>query len=616
MKFSCVVPSLLSVVSLLGMGSAVAAERGYLQQEILKTLTPAPEEKYGSLSIVDAVKMALENENSVDIIMAKGLREVAAGEYQEKSGAFNPTLNVNANTSQTIQPAAPWIGVELQKLREQEAALPGGSAPALINALSKQEANAEKGNGTFTAMDMKNLSDLKELASGIRQLSAVAMEQNTQRMTVTTSLKQFFRMGVFTQIQGILDRTDPVNYVSAASNGYNPTSLGTIQFNVRVPLLRNSGPDAYQWTVDEKDKKLGYMSKKETFQHTVSSRVLAVAKAYWDYKGAMEKQDILRVSEKLVNKWSESAKSRVTPKGKGDKGGKESGQGVDEVNTLSARLAGEAQDLEEGKAAVYTAKTNLAQALGISVDELNTKGYPGDDYPTNLTADLLDDTFGKRLVELALKERSDLRAAKLTEEQSNTLLTKANKDLLPNLVLDATAGVMGGDVDGSSAGHAIRGFSDNLTYPNWAVIMLFEYPFGNDAAKGVVTQRNMAHMRDSMLLAESHRTVLLSVRNSLNSLKHAIPSVELSKQSIRNYWPSVEGSLEKYNNQREQLNLSALVDLLTLEEKLKLALTRNVDTKNTLAKALLDVRFNTGTLVPKSDNDSFVVTKEAMMTLP
>ncbi|MBF0426602.1 MAG: TolC family protein, partial [Magnetococcales bacterium] len=226
------------------------------------------------------------------------------------------------------------------------------------------------------------------------------------------------------------------------------------------------------------------------------------------------------------------------------------------------------------------------------------------------------DAFGKRLVELAMKERSDLRAAKFTEEQSNVQLAKAKNDLLPNLVVDATVGAQGGDVDGASVGHATRSFTDNVAYPQWTVLVLFEYPFGNDAAKGVLTQRNMAYMRDSMLLAESNRTVLLSVRNSLDSLKHAIPGVELSRQSIRNYWPSVEGSLEKYTNQRDQASLSTLVDLLTLEEKLKLALTRNVDTKTTLAKALLDVRFNTGTLVPKSETDSFTVSKEAMTTLP
>ncbi|MBF0429126.1 MAG: TolC family protein [Magnetococcales bacterium] len=605
-KFSWVVPSLLPLL----LGNAVpglAAEKGNLQEEIYKTMTPTPEEKIGPWGIVDAIKLSLENDNNVEVIMAKGMREVAGGEYQEKKGAFNPTLGFTLENNHSITPVPSWIEQDYMNLKIQEAALPGGSAPALVKAMNAQASRAELGNGTFTANDLKNLMDVKEMASGLRALNAASIEPELNKTSASLSVKQFFRPGIFAKIEAILDRTDPVNYYDSGARGTGATNIGITQVSIRVPLLRNSGPDAYQWTVDEKEKKLGYESKQEDYRHAVSKRVQTVANAYWDYKEAMEKQDILRVSEKLVKKWAESAKA-VAPGGK-TKANK------DAINTLTARLASESLAVEEGKTAVYTAKNQLAEAMGISVDELTAKGYPADDFPT-LSANVEDEALIKRLIGLSQSERSDLMAAKLTETQSNVLLTKAKNDLLPNLVVDATAGIMGGNVDGSTMKHSVKAFGDNVVAPNWKVGMAFDYPFGNDAAEGMVTQRNMAVMRDSMLLEEKSRTVKMGVKKSLNALKNAVPSVELSKQSIKNYWPSVEGSLEKFNQQKDNASLTTVMDLLALEEKLKDALTKHIAAKSALAKSLVDVRFTTGTLLPKSEGDNFVVKKEAILTLP
>ncbi|MBF0272354.1 MAG: TolC family protein [Magnetococcales bacterium] len=603
--FFWILPSLLPVL-LGGPTPAMAAERVSLQEEIFKTMTPTPEEQNGKWGIVDAIKMAMENDNNVEVITAKGMREVAAGEYQEKSGAFNPTFGFTMENSQNITPVPSWVQQQYNALKAQEAALPGGSAPALARALSAQAARAEQGNGTFTGSDMKNLYDVQQMSAGLRALYDASIEKNVHKSTAVASMKQFYRPGFFAKIETILDRTDPVNYYDVGAQGAGATNIGITQVSIRIPLLRNSGPDAYQWTVEEKEKKLGYESKKQDYRHAVANRVRNVAKAYWDYKEAMEKQDILRVSEKLVTKWAESAKGKAARATKGNK---------DEVNTLTARLASESLALEEGRSKVYAAKNALAEAVGISVEDLTAKGYPADDFPT-VSTNVEDKALIKRLMVLSQSERSDLLAAKLTEEQSNVLLTKAKKDLLPNLVVDATGGVMGGNVDGSTLSNAMDGFTDNVVSPNWKVGVTFEYPFGNDAAQGMVTQRNMAVMRDSMLLEEKNRTVQMSVKKSLNDLKHSIPSVDLAKKSIKNYWPSVEGSLEKYNAQRQNAPLSTLMDLLSLEEKLKDALTKHIEAKSSLAKSLVDVRFATGTLLPKTEGDQFVIGKEAIATLP
>lgn len=600
-RFSWVLSSLLPLL-LSQTPTALAA--GSLQEEIFKTMTPTPEEKIGPWPIMDAVKISLENENNADVIMAKGMREVAAGEYQEKSGAFNPTLNITVDNGQSITPVPPWVNDQYNALKLQENALPGASAPALIRALN---AKAATDPTNFTATDLKDLIELKEMAGGLRSLYDAGLEKNKHESTATASLKQYHRVGVITELKATAMRTDPVNYYDIASQGAGATNIGISELRVIVPLLRNSGSDAFQATVDEKDKKLGYEAKQQEYRHAVSNRIRTVAKAYWDYKAAMEKQDILRVSEKMVTNWAEAAKDRATARG--NRGNK------DEVNTLSARLAAESLALEEGKSKVYETKNTLAEAMGLSVEELSAKGYPAEEFP-KISANFEDKSLIKRLMQTAQGERADLKAAKLVEDQSNVQLTKAKKDLMPKLTADGTVGMMGGDVSGSTLNNVGKGFTDNTVSPNWKVSMIFEYPFGNDAAEGMVKQRSMAVMRDAMLLEEKTRTVQMSVKKSLNDLKHAIPSVELAQKSIRNYWPSVEGSLEKYNAQRDRVTLTTLMDLLALEEKLKDALTKNIDAKSTLAKSVVDVRFTTGTLLPPGEIDNFVVEKKAILTLP
>ncbi|MBF8273385.1 MAG: hypothetical protein HW380_2490 [Magnetococcales bacterium] len=626
MKYYLSFPILLSVLTL-GIETAVSDEKGRLEEEIFKTITPSEEEKIGPWSLVDVVKLALENDNNVEVIMAKGMREVAAGEYQEKRGAFNLTASLGMDNSQEIMPTPGWVHRDLVDLKREEAALPGGSAPALVKALEKQATLAEQGTGTFKGTDMKSLSDVKSMASGLNQLNDASIEKNTHKTTGTFALKQKFRMGAFAKLETILDRTDPVNHNAVASNNAGATNIGITQFNVRIPLLRNSGTDAYLWTVEEKEKKLEYEAKQKSYRHEVANRVREIAKAYWDYKAAMEKADILRVSERLVSKWAENSKQKllnqgnvaVKKAGKGD--GKKAGTGSnDEVNTLSARLAGEARDLEEGLAAVYAAKTALAQLVGIGVEELTAKGYPADEFPTDLSVNLKDDALKKRLFELAQTQRADLRAALLVEEKAGVQLKKAKNDLLPDLVVDMTVGAMGGDVDGSGLDNSMNGFTDNLVYPLWKVGVTLEYPFGNDAAKGMLSQRNMAQMRDSMLVAETERTVRMGVKKSLNALQHQLPSVALSREEIKNYWPSVEGSLEKYDGNKGSASLSTLMDLLTLEEKLKQALIKNVTAKSDLAKGIVDLRFATGTILPNSeiekDDEKFSVSKNILVTVP
>ncbi|MBF0263283.1 MAG: TolC family protein, partial [Magnetococcales bacterium] len=599
-RFSWVLSSLLPLL-LAQTPTALAA--GTLQEEIFKTMTPTPEEKIGPWPIMDAVKISLENESNADLIMAKGMREVAAGEYQEKSGAFNPLFTVTgSNTEAVDMPVPPWVRQQYADLKATEATLPGGSAAALIRALTFK-ANNDPLN--FTATDLKDLTDAKALYAGLTQAYDGTIEKRKNTTAIDSSVKKYFREGVVTELKASIQRTDPINYNELASNGPGAINVGIAELKVTVPLLRNSGSDAFQATVDEKDKKLGYEAKQQEYRHAVSNRVRTVAKAYWDYKAAMEKQDILRVSEKMVTKWAEAAKDRATARG--NRGNK------DEVNTLTARLASESLALEEGKSKVYETKNALAEAMGFSVDELTAKGYPSEEFP-KISANFEDKSLIKRLMQTAQGERADLKAAKLTEDQSNVQLTKAKKDLLPKLTADGTVGMIGGDVSGSHLSNVAKGFTENTVGPNWRAGLTFEYPFGNDAAEGMVKQRSMAVMRDSMLLEEKTRTVQMSVKKSLNDLKHAIPSVELAQKSIRNYWPSVEGSLEKYNAQRDRLTLSTLMDLLSLEEKLKDALTKNIEAKSALAKSVVDVRFTTGTLLPPGDTDNFLVEKKAILT--
>lgn len=600
-KLLCVTVSLFSLFTL--TIKPAVAEKGILEQEIYNAMPDSlTQRNHLSWGVVDAVKLALENDNSIDVITAKGMKEVAAGAYQEKKGAFNVTFGFSVDASQEVMPTPSWVDEAYHDLKDQEKSLPGGSAPALANAYRVQALRAEQGLGSFVAVDLKNLNDLNDMSSGLRQLGAATIEQNTRKTTVSASLKKKFRMGVFAKLETILDRTDPHNYNSEATQGSGALNVGIVQFNVRVPLLRNSGPDAYLWTVEEKEKALDYKSKQQIFRHQVSNRVLEVVKAYWDYKASMEKLDIHQVSESMVKKWASNAK----------KGGREN-----EINTLNAHLAGESQDLEEAKSLVFEKKVNLAEVLGISVEALVSKGYPDEEFPSDLAVNMKDDVLKKRLFALAQRERSDLKAAKYVEEKSTTLLTKAKKDLLPSLVLDMTTGVMGGEAGGSTLGHAFNGFNENVVSPNWKVGVVFEYPFGNDAAIGSVRQNNMAYMRDSMLLAEKNRSVHLSVQKSLRMLEHKIPSVALSKQSIKSYWPSVEGSLEKYTHAKSGDTFSTLLDLLDLEERLRVALVKHIIAKSELAKALADVRFNTGTLLPViGDSSDFQVSKEALVTLP
>ena len=372
---------------------------------------------------------------------------------------------------------------------------------------------------------------------------------------------------------------------SSSSQGYNYAS-GTVGLIVQVPLLRGLGYNSLN-TATERSSKEGLKAAECNLGFTVSQQICNTITAYWNCLQAQKSvqialaneygsKQLAQITEALIKGYLQPVSSLV--------------QARANYNAyLSQRIQAEQQQ--------SVSSQQLAQILGLDPKELFSEPlvmghFSISDYKYNLQSSDI-----KKLVDIAMKCRLDIRAAQMTLHANETFLKGLKNNALPQLNLTFGAGLneqKTTDNAAMSQSSASESTSQNTSVYGKQVgaAISGEWPFGNDAATGAVIKQkgqvDYYRTQKSLLESQAASLVITSAKSVINNRKALAASAAAARQQLE----SVKAQEKLFS-----MGMSSIVDVITTQTDFASAELSLIANQANYAIAIGQLRYATGTLV-------------------
>jgi outer membrane protein TolC len=175
-------------------------------------------------------------------------------------------------------------------------------------------------------------------------------------------------------------------------------------------------------------------------------------------------------------------------------------------------------------------------------------------------------------MEIALRERPDLRIARVNLKTQEFNARVAKNAALPSLALTGSAGL---EALGSGYSDAVSDLGAGKN-PFWSVGISFAYPFGNDAAEAVLAASRLRARQSDARIRSLEDSIRLDVRAAIRALDTSYRQVESARKGVTLGAARLDSFVK-----RQRVGLAVTKDLLQAEADLTAA-------RETLAAARAD----------------------------
>jgi outer membrane protein len=417
-------------------------------------------------------------------------------------------------------------------------------------------------------------------------------ETDTKQNSYNVGVSQQLRNGIVISPQVTMTQTQD-NYQYPV-----PTGLGTATLSISVPLLRGRGTIATDGT--ELAARENLEANRLIYAHTAALTVQGTVAGYWAYVAAYHTLDILAASEKrashMLDETGALIQAQMVP--------------AAEIDEIKANLAQHTANRVLAEATLESARQALGVAMGIPFQQIEAIPAPSEDFPSvspQIEADALDrlDLY----CAMALKSRGDLLAAQYSERAYDILYRSALANERPRADLGLQVGYTGLDV-ANNPGGLFGPLSRNIAGPTYGAQIGFDWPFANNAARGLTLQQKAQLKQASIQASDLARTIQSSVALAIAQLRAAREALRQAQSADSLYRVSLRNEREKF-----QLGQNTVIDLLAFEDRLDNASTSLIGAQQLYSNAVVALRFQTGTLVDVS-GPNFEVPAGNLRTLP
>ena len=425
----------------------------------------------------------------------------------------------------------------------------------------------------------------------------------SRRTTFSAGLTRQFRSGTTTDLSlNYTKNADnfPINQFNQNVGKFTADYDLVTTLSITQPLLKGRGKKVA--TALEKSSSLLVENAQYNFDFINSFELLEYSIAYWGYVNAFKNLIIFKENEKRIDNvlriTNELVKADKKPKG--------------DLAQIKADLADKQRQTEVAIQNLYNSKLNLGRIIGLSDIESESLGIPQNDFPT-----ISDSKFNKAInAKLAIDKaemlRSDIKAEAIKSKAFAIQLDLAANNLKPQL--DLTSFISYG---GENMGKGINPALTTLTNDegrNYAfgLGLNFIFPINNNFAKGTFLQSKSAFLDQNIVYENLKRNINLSVHIALNNLKKSVLILKRAKESL-NYYKDVYANEQiKFQN-----GLTTLLNLILFQERLTFAQIEHINAQQQFAIAIVNLRFQTGTLIPIDKNSSLsAITKDIYYSVP
>ncbi len=371
-----------------------------------------------------------------------------------------------------------------------------------------------------------------------------------------------------------------VSLVRSADSSIGPATgnAGVLTFALRQPLLRGRGRAATAAVELAAGREVA-ASALDLLQAT-AQRIQVVVAQYWSLAAAQANLDILGASEAssrtLLATTRRLIEADITP--------------AAEIVQLEANLAAKEASRIGGELALFQARQELGRQIGLDAPEIGVLPPAADPFPA-LGPAPPPAADASRLIATALAHRADLQAARTRLESADIQVRAADNALKPQLDLVFTP-----SYNGFAPGVGLPTFFyplyRNVPGASFSLGFDLSWPTANRIARGGLEQALAARRQDALAVDLLVKTIGANVPSALQAVLRDAAQLERATLAVRLFERAVDNEEKKL-----RAGTSTLIDVITQRDRLTAARQGEVQSRLALAQALLELRFETGTLV-------------------
>ncbi len=456
--------------------------------------------------------------------------------------------------------------------------------------------------GTFNTTLSASASDTvthTPLSRYYQNLAYLTNEEVTRTSGYSVDLSKEFRTGV--------ELTPSVEMSSSEDLGLHlvttrkTTNTATVSFGIKIPLLRERGRAAN--AADETSAKILTEASRYDLNYTTSQSILTTVNDYWNTVAAMDNLEIAEKAESRARYMLDQTKKLV------DAGE----QPASDIDKLSANLHGKVSTRINKTQALFEARQTLGLTMGLRSDEIIATPLPSEPLLDVDDADLDKIPITQDLVNIGLERRADLIALKKEQESAKVLMVGAHKNLKPQLDLDLSVGYIG-LTENKRRQRNYRQYTSALNKReaglNYSAEFSLEWPVMNDLRRGTLVRRKALHEKAIISTNNLNRQIVSDIVVAMSDVIQSAAELKKAHESVLVYQTAV---------QKERLKLklgeSTIIDLIDVDDRLTTAMETEVSARLSYAKSLVQLRFETGTIL-SPDLKNISVSMKELTTVP
>lgn len=592
------------------------------------------------ISLMEAVQIALLNDPLIkiaeeELALTEAARRIARGSFDprlvtgityeqrhaELSEAEIQQMQDQYNRNHALILASKKERLKIERELEQ---LKNGETPAsntkegqLQQELNEAALELLKQLGVNSGIDVGSLDRLsksiqeqgietrREVIKTLNDTERTAVKQNKQfpvisvRRTDTTS----FDLSIVKQFRNGISLSPYYQYDNSQNNvsrrgGSNRVNRSEVGIDLTIPLGRGLGTVAASG--HEMAAQIDIEASQLSLQHTIASRILAVATNYWNLAAAQEQLAYLVRSEitsaALAGLADNLIKADELP-------------AADASQTLARRAQSMASRIN-GEIALQQAQQNLALAMGVTGEDIIYAPLAADPLPSLVSESSVKALSLPALVEHALSSRADYRSSRKVIDSGKLLTEQARLNVKPRVDLNLGAFYTGRDEEGSKESAYHLWFEDHAG-AGFMVSLRMDWPFFLNEARGAYQQRqaDLAIRREQTQMINNQ--IVSGITQSHFTLKATARELRKQQEAVDEFEKALGTERERF-----RLGLSTMIDAIQTEERLTLARAQLVATRAMHAQALARLRFETGTLMPHDQAGRSAIARSSLVSLP
>lgn len=424
----------------------------------------------------------------------------------------------------------------------------------------------------------------------------------TRNTDYSLGLQKKFRSGLNANLSAgysINNNNYTVNSFNEEVKPFTGEHASSATLSLTQPLLKGRGKKVT--TTLENVARKNVQNLQDEYSFSISSEILQLSVAYWQYLTAYRSLEIYMENEKRVRNVLEVTNELV----KADK------RPEGDLSQVYAELANQERLTKVAEQNLFEAKIYLGSVIGLSAQSSLELQEPLNDFPNVLESGFKQRMSEATFVQLAINNRMDIKALQKAKESLELQKYSAEKNLKPQLDLTGFV-TYGGQSIGNGFDNTVATFANNEGRSVGSGFNLsFTLPVNNNSAKGNYIQIESSLMNQHIINENLERNIHLNVFSALSNLETSAIVLNKAEESLTQYRIAFKNEETKFQN-----GLTTLLNLLLFQERLTYAELEYLQTHQQFATAIIKLRYETGTLIKEDKTGALFIDNETFYTIP